>query len=266
MNRYSVPIVSSFLVCLVSWSSAFAYINGGCPYQRKGAGWRCGRCEDCRKENRSSGYYSPGPTAAEQEAARQAAKAREARRAALIRALQDADPKVRRRAACELAAVQPPVAEARPILVEALGDPDFRRQTAVALARTRAVPAEAVPAMVELLWEPQQSVRAEAVSALESSGSVSALVKALQHEEGEVRELAVRALGRLGPAAQDAVPALTRALKDSDSWVPAYPAATASSSQDDPHASTPGAWKAGRTGPRPSWLGLAPPRTAPRRA
>jgi HEAT repeat protein len=46
---------------------------------------------------------------------------------------------------------------------------------------------------------------------------VPALVKAIGDRDGSVRQAAVKALAAIGPAASEALPALTRALKRS-SW------------------------------------------------
>ena len=49
--------------------------------------------------------------------------------------------------------------------------------------------------------------------------AVPALTKALEHEDAVVRRTAANALAKIGPSAKDAVPALTKALEDEDANV-----------------------------------------------
>jgi HEAT repeat protein len=77
----------------------------------------------------------------------------------------------------------------------------------------------ALPALTELLSDPVPDVRCKAPGALVSiagpeTGVVLALIKALEGQDSAVRGESARALGRLGPAAQAAIPPLLEALRD----------------------------------------------------
>ena len=62
---------------------------------------------------------------------------------------------------------------------------------------------------------------------------VTALIPALAAEDRIVRQVAAEILGRLGPDAQAAIPALVRALHDSHGWV--REAAAQALQKIDPH-------------------------------
>jgi glyceraldehyde-3-phosphate dehydrogenase type I len=71
--------------------------------------------------------------------------------------------------------------------------------------------------------------RAKAAKALGKIGPVTdqvipALIKALEDSDWEVRYYAAKALGKIGPVAKDAAPALIKVLEDSDSYVRRYAA------------------------------------------
>ena len=72
---------------------------------------------------------------------------------------------------------------------------------------------------IEALQDPDAAVRLEAARAIGKLGpkaqsAVPALVKALGDDDADVRAGAARAIGAIGPAAKSAVPALLEALKD----------------------------------------------------
>ncbi len=78
----------------------------------------------------------------------------------------------------------------------------------------------ALPILVARLPEsgPRAAEAAEAL-ALIGAPATSALIQALTSDDGIVRQAAATTLGRIGPAARYAVPALTVALKDPHEWV-----------------------------------------------
>jgi HEAT repeat protein len=99
-----------------------------------------------------------------------------------------------------------------------LRDPsaDVRARAARALA---AFDRHAVPALVGALGDGEYTVRTSAAEALVKIGPgavVPGVIEALGHTESRVRANAAVVLGSFGPAAMPAVPALTRALKDTN--------------------------------------------------
>src|SRR5262245_11249736 len=127
----------------------------------------------------------------------------------------------RRRAAATLwAHISPEDRAAVPALIKALTDEDaqVRSQAAAALGEIGKEARPAVPALLKALNDP--AVRARAVSAL---GSISperatapALIEAIKNPATRASAMTVLALGRFGPAAKAAVPALIDAVKDKD--------------------------------------------------
>jgi HEAT repeat protein len=84
---------------------------------------------------------------------------------------------------------------------------------------------EAIPALTESLKDKDADVRAFAQKALDAvagkappppKDDLASLMKQLQDKDAKVRLKAVQKLAALGPAAKDAVPALTEAVKDRD--------------------------------------------------
>ena len=174
---------------------------------------------------------------------------------ALIAALADADRDVRLGAAAALGKIGPAAAEAVPALITALADADgdVRRAAADALGKIGPAAAKAVPALIAALADADGTVRRAAADALGKIGpaaaeAVPALIAALADADGtsagsrrrlgkdrtgggrsgagadrrprrcrrDVRRAAADALGKIGPAAAEAVPALIAALADAD--------------------------------------------------
>jgi HEAT repeat protein len=82
---------------------------------------------------------------------------------------------------------------------------------------------------VQALENPDARVRRKAVGALGNVGAadaqvVPALVRAVKDRDARVRAAAVLALLKIGPEAREAVPALTAARRDRDAQVRAYAA------------------------------------------
>ncbi len=130
--------------------------------------------------------------------------------------LQDASPMVRSRAANALAAIGAPAKSAAPALVALTNDPDekVRRQAVKALGCIRPGPEVTGPLFVKLLEDPDPGVRMRVLNALAEAGAeaVPGLVKGLQNEKSAYWACVV--LREIGPAAKEAVPALTAKLKD----------------------------------------------------
>src|SRR5262249_31493472 len=105
-----------------------------------------------------------------------------------------------------------------PHLIAALKVPDSRVQdeAARALGYMGAEAREAVPALAEMLKAPRFEHLLQASIALLRIGrdAVPALICALKDQDGHVRDSAVWILGRIGPEAEEALPALAEALGD----------------------------------------------------
>jgi HEAT repeat protein len=115
--------------------------------------------------------------------------------APLLRALADEDSIVRFAAARALGRIGPAARKAGPALVKALDDKEVAYPAAEALARI-GPPREAIPAFIRLLKKDDAANKGR-----------------LLYAEGERRE-AANALGKIGPAAAAAVPALIERLQD----------------------------------------------------
>ncbi|WP_218079948.1 HEAT repeat domain-containing protein [Anthocerotibacter panamensis] len=134
----------------------------------------------------------------------------------LTKALEDKDAGVRGKSASALGSIHTGAETAVPALTLALKDPDLgvRNTAAGALGRFGAKAASAVPALAELIHkEPEQYVREGVADALGNLGvaAVPALIDALVDKRPGVRTRAALALGAIGPAAKEAIPALMKA-------------------------------------------------------
>jgi HEAT repeat protein len=91
-------------------------------------------------------------------------------------------------------------------------------------ARVRDPRAASVPALIAVLGDPCAEVADEAVKTLATLGpeAVAGLRQALSSSKRQARVRAARALGKIGAAAQPAVPALIDALADADPSVGFY--------------------------------------------
>jgi HEAT repeat protein/tRNA A-37 threonylcarbamoyl transferase component Bud32 len=125
---------------------------------------------------------------------------------ALIGALRDADPSARRRAAQALGECGPTAREAVGPLITALSDQDFWVSETAALA-LRKITGAPDPAAGH---RRQRSAEASAPT----PPAVERLLKAIQDPAS--RWMAVVALGQMGPAAHEAIPALIEALEDAE--------------------------------------------------
>lgn len=139
----------------------------------------------------------------------------------LIAALSDSSPVTRAAAAGALAQIGGhSSSDAVPALARALSDPDpeVRDLAAIALRSMGPKASQAVPELVQALSDPIDYVRAPAADALGAMGAKAGVAvgplaaKLLTKDEGFVLASVAYALGDIGPAAKDALPALQQVL------------------------------------------------------
>jgi HEAT repeat protein len=135
----------------------------------------------------------------------------------LVELLKNESPAVRAHAACSLGEIGKPAKTAVPALVELLKDTDetVRRQVVKAVMRIRPGPAVTIPLCVRLLEDSDPGVRMRILNAISEAGveAMPGLIGALGNEKAAYWACLV--LRDIGPAAKDAVPALTEKLQDS---------------------------------------------------
>jgi HEAT repeat protein len=190
-----------------------------------------GALSDASAEVRQAAAWAIGSCAASLEGIRPAEEA-------LLKALRDENPLVRRSAASALrkfGGKSEPVVVA---LMEALSDADaqVRESTAEALGYTGPHSAKAVPALVAAVkdeknaprhWGPDGGgggsirIREMVAETLAKIGeaAVPGLIECLETPIPDVRAQAARALGQIGPTAKAAAPALEKALQDENEEV-----------------------------------------------
>lgn len=108
------------------------------------------------------------------------------------------------------------------VLAEALRDmdPDIRLRFATVLGELGTVAADALPALNAALKDEELQVRRTAalsitqIDPMQAAGAVKVLTEGLSDEAPEVREQMATTLGGLQSTAMDAVPALTKLMKD----------------------------------------------------
>ncbi len=137
---------------------------------------------------------------------------------ALVKALQDKDPNVQAHAAHALGQIGVNSSSVVDGLAGhiAAADPVVRRAVISALGRLHPDPKTTIPLMVTALEDADPAVVMPALQTLAEGGaeSVPALIEALEHPKG--RYWATLVLTEMGPAAKDAVPALSKSLADKD--------------------------------------------------
>ena len=111
----------------------------------------------------------------------------------------------------------------REYLLAALKDPyaEVRAEAAGKLGDLKTTSPRTVEALGQLFLEdPDQTVRSAAANALGKSGApaVGWLIRGLQDKDGLTRQMAIRAVGHIGPAAAEALP-LLRELADQEEAV-----------------------------------------------
>jgi HEAT repeat protein len=136
--------------------------------------------------------------------------------------LNHADATVRSAAVQTLARVQSEADQVVPLLMDALKDEDWtvRTASAGALGRIGAPARAAVPMLFELLGnETDEDAARAALREIDDVGpeALPTLIAALDSEDRTPRFYAQFFLGKLGPAAREALPALERLRDESDS-------------------------------------------------
>lgn len=136
---------------------------------------------------------------------------------ALVAALQDPDPTVRKVAVQSVGKLAPEVPGAVPALVELFPDVGAVR----AIAEFGLAAGDAVPKLTALLDDPDPTVRRNAARTLGRIGdaaksAIPALTARLADPDPPVRQYAARALGWIGPAAASTIPELVKLLADPD--------------------------------------------------
>jgi HEAT repeat protein len=143
--------------------------------------------------------------------------------APLLAALQDADAKIRQKAAEALGEMGNDAHAAVPGLTLALHDSDPAVVLVSALSLRKIDPGDhaGVPALITLLAHPNPETRAGAIVALgefglDAAGAVPGLLKVWDEDLPSLRRWAARTLGMIGPEARAAIPRLIAMLDSQD--------------------------------------------------
>ena len=181
--------------------------------------------------------------------------------------LKDKSAKVRADAAMALGSIGPAAQNSVTALAELLKDPDetVRRTALRAVRAIHPGPAVMIPICTKLLEDPDPAIRGRLLAAIAERGveAVPALIQALSDDKAAFWALIV--LRDIGPAAKDAIPAITEKLKDKNPGIrreavltlgvfgeaaaPAVPQVAALLS--DPHAATAATFVLGELGQIP---------------
>lgn len=139
----------------------------------------------------------------------------------LVAHLHSPDAGVRYYAAWGLGRLGPDAKDAYSPLTQSLRDKngDVRRKAAWAVVQLKPDPAATIPLLVALFTDVDIDVREAAADATATFGkaAVPQLLVAVQAPGPEVRRIAIRAIGAIGPDAADAIPMLRALLLDPDS-------------------------------------------------
>jgi HEAT repeat protein len=129
-----------------------------------------------------------------------------------VKQLKKADVRLRQEAAEALGELGPKAEPAIPALIEAFKDWRVRRLAARALAK---IGPKAIPELIKLLEEESGSGGKVAGDALARFGAkaVPDLIKLLKGKPESVRQSAIYTLGKIGPKAEAAIPALVGVMK-----------------------------------------------------
>ena len=136
--------------------------------------------------------------------------------APLVELLKDGSATVRAHAVCALGQIGAPAKSAVPALAELVKDPDetVRRQVVQAVLHIHPGPQVTIPLCVKLLEDSDPGVQVRILNAISQAGpqAMPGLIVALKNEKAAYWACLV--LRDMGPAAKDAVPALTEKLQD----------------------------------------------------
>jgi len=142
---------------------------------------------------------------------------------ALIRALSDSSPDVRREAATTLADFTSQEAMTMPYLIPLLSDPDDQVRSAATdtLGKFGPAAAPAVPALIAMINDESWTTGEKAIQTLGKIGpgaaaAVPDLIEIAKNQNSLLCPAAVEALGNIGPAAAEAAPYLLAILEGSD--------------------------------------------------
>ena len=141
----------------------------------------------------------------------------------LTESLKAADARERAGAAMALALLGASAKESAPVIFDLLktdSDPQVRIALLSALPKIGLEPGAAVPALVAGIVDDNETVRHAAINALVPMRAgrdlaLTALTALLKENNAAMRQRAARALGRMGPAATPAVPAIIEAARTS---------------------------------------------------
>jgi len=137
---------------------------------------------------------------------------------ALMKMMKDHVMIVRMAAAVGLGGIGPKANEAIPLLAEALESQDEDHNVKYRAAKALGdIGPEAVPALTKAVKNNQYFVRRISARALGNTGVAAAvwpLIEALQDNDRNVRSISAQMLGEIGSNAKEAIPALTKALRD----------------------------------------------------
>jgi hypothetical protein len=139
----------------------------------------------------------------------------------LVNKLKDKDADARRAAAKELGAAGKDAQPATDALIKSLKDKDLfvRRFAAQALGDIEADPKVAAPPLAALLRDPKEKKEAQQAAAVSLGkmglAGVAPLVTAIKDDstDNDVRRKAIESVGKIGPDAKAAIPALIGQLK-----------------------------------------------------
>jgi HEAT repeat protein len=143
---------------------------------------------------------------------------------ALIQAVQDENPVVRRRAIRAIGMIGPDaVDDALAAVMVATDDLDdsVAMQAIATLGEFGPLAASAIPALISAIWTGDVRRRAVAGASLTRMGAAAVpfLIQSLSHPALEVRSKCTHLLGSLGAVARDAGPALQLLLNDRDDGI-----------------------------------------------
>lgn len=152
--------------------------------------------------------------------------------AAIVPYLDHKDKDLKARAILALAHLGPTAKKELPKILPLFQDPDktMRRGAIQIIGNLRGDGVEGVPMLLEAMKSRDATTRCEAAFALwkvnHDPKALEVFRKALKHEDDDIRQLALSALGQIGPAARSTLPAVKESLRDDVEAVRANAAVT----------------------------------------